>query len=229
MKGKVMNGRLLELATPGYSAARDELRERERALDVHREEVAAARRALPPGPVVAEDYAFSAIPDGATTRLSELFGGRRSLLVYSMMFGPGWDAPCPMCRMWVDGLHGVAGQLGERTAFAVVAAGSVPALTALAHERGWTRMPVLSSAGTGWAADMGSEDEDGNQVPVVLVLERSADGTIRLVYRGTPGLEPDGSGERGIDPVCPVWSVLDLLPEGRGDWYPAGDYSFVGA
>jgi hypothetical protein len=49
---------------------------------------------------------------------------------------------------------------------------------------------------------------------------------VRLVYRGMPGLEPDGLGERGIDPLCPVWSALDLLPAGRGDWYPAANYSF---
>jgi hypothetical protein len=25
--------------------------------------------------------------------------------------------------------------------------------------------------------------------------------------------------DRGIDPLCPVWSALDLLPADRGDWY----------
>jgi predicted dithiol-disulfide oxidoreductase (DUF899 family) len=27
--------------------------------------------------------------------------------------------------------------------------------------------------------------------------------------------------EGGLDQLTPVWSLLDLTPGGRGDWYPA--------
>jgi predicted dithiol-disulfide oxidoreductase (DUF899 family) len=30
--------------------------------------------------------------------------------------------------------------------------------------------------------------------------------------------------ERGIDLLSPVWNVLVLTPQGRGDWYPALGY-----
>jgi len=65
------------------------------------EAVAAARRELPPGGVVPEDYAFQRMAaDGASTdvRLSELFApGKDSLAIYSFMFprDPGDERPGP--------------------------------------------------------------------------------------------------------------------------------------
>ncbi|MFE5399799.1 hypothetical protein ACFQ9Z_00035 [Streptomyces sp. NPDC056580] len=34
----------------------------------------------------------------------------------------------------------------------------------------------------------------------------------------------DDVAERGIDLLAPVWHLLDLTPQGRGDWYPTLDY-----
>src|SRR5262245_19822210 len=84
----------MKLANPGetaaYRAARDRLLEQEIALRRQMEAVAAARRALPPGGPIPQDYAFDAIgADGAPckVKLSELFGEERdSLIVYNMMF-----------------------------------------------------------------------------------------------------------------------------------------------
>jgi predicted dithiol-disulfide oxidoreductase (DUF899 family) len=63
------------------------------------EAVADARRRLPPGGVVPEDYAFQAQgPDGgpAEVRLSELFApGKNSLVIYSMMFPRAADDTSP--------------------------------------------------------------------------------------------------------------------------------------
>lgn len=42
-------------------------------------------------------------------------------------------------------------------------------------------------------------------------------GHVRHLY-SLPANFLDGS-ERGIDLLSPVWNVLDLLPDGRGDWY----------
>src|SRR2546422_2216348 len=96
------------IAFPGesveYRAARDRLLEQEIELRRAMEAVAAARRELPPGGVVPEDYVFQrAGPDGSPTdvRLSELFApGRDSLLIYSFMFprDPGDHRPGPHAR-----------------------------------------------------------------------------------------------------------------------------------
>ena len=77
----------MRVAFPGesvqYRAARDRLLEQEVALRKAMEEVAQARRQLPPGGVVPEDYVFQgAAADGTPTdiRLSELFAGDRNSL-----------------------------------------------------------------------------------------------------------------------------------------------------
>ena len=73
-----------------YRAARDRLLEQEIELRRAMEAVAAARRELPPGGPIPEDYVFQgAGADGTPTdvRLSELFApGKGSLVIYSMMF-----------------------------------------------------------------------------------------------------------------------------------------------
>src|SRR6266576_7258053 len=84
-----------------YRAARDRLLNQEIELRREMEAVATARRQLPPGGEVPEDYVFHGKgPDGKAmeVRLSELFApGRDSLAIYSFMFprDPGDDSPGP--------------------------------------------------------------------------------------------------------------------------------------
>ena len=85
-----------------YRKARNRLLEAEIALRRQTEEVAALRRALPPGGEIPEDFEFERI--GAFQRpekvkLSELFGEHSTLLLYSYMFGPEKDLPCPGCQI----------------------------------------------------------------------------------------------------------------------------------
>jgi predicted dithiol-disulfide oxidoreductase (DUF899 family) len=109
--------------SPEYRAARDALLQREVALRRQMEAVAAELRALPPGGEVPEDYRFDRIgEDGspATVRMSGLFGGGDTLMLYHYMFprhsederpGPTSGAladvpleegPCPSCTALID-------------------------------------------------------------------------------------------------------------------------------
>jgi predicted dithiol-disulfide oxidoreductase (DUF899 family) len=54
------------------------------------------------------------------------------------------------------------------------------------------------------------------------VFTRAADGAV--YHRYTIGAEFDERNNRGIDPYTPVWNLFDLLPQGRGDWYPNHSY-----
>src|SRR5256714_15269939 len=87
--------------SPEYRAARDRLLAQEIELRRAMEAVAAARRRLPPGGRVPEDYAFQGQgADGAPAdvRLSDLFApGKNSLVIYSFMFprDPGDERPGP--------------------------------------------------------------------------------------------------------------------------------------
>lgn len=225
-----------------YRAARDRLLEQEIELRRVTEAVATARRALPPGGPVPDDYAFQGIGADATpaeVRLSELFApAKDSLLIYSFMFprdpdderpGPGSgqtaqlplaEGPCPSCVALLDQLDGAVEHVRERINFAVVAKAPLPRVLALADERGWRRLRLLSSAGNGYNADYLAETAEGSQRPMLNVFQR--DGRqIRhfwgseLFYAPTePGQDP-----RHVSTLEPVWNMFDLTREGRpADW-----------
>jgi predicted dithiol-disulfide oxidoreductase (DUF899 family) len=89
-----------------YRAARDRLLEREAELRHAMEAVAAARRELPPGGPVPEDFVFERpAPDRSPTpmRISELFApGRDTLLIYSFLFAPDREEACRMCTAFLS-------------------------------------------------------------------------------------------------------------------------------
>lgn len=210
-----------------YVAARDELRVAELEVTLQRERVAELRRQLPEGPLV-EDYdlleaSLDRAP-GAQVRLSELFSGPgRPLIVYQLMFGKLQVEPCPMCTMWVDGLNGIVEHVMQRADLAIVAAADVAALRGHAFDRGWSRLRVLSAGTSTFKRDLGSEDAEGYQEPRISVFAKDASGRIRLTYSVSPQLSGEMS-ERGIDLYCATWQLLDLTPEGRGDWYSSLRY-----
>jgi predicted dithiol-disulfide oxidoreductase (DUF899 family) len=92
-----------------YRAARNALLNDEIALRAQIETVAAKRRALPPGGKVSEDYVFERIGKNATpekVKMSELFGSHDTLILYSFMYGPERELPCPGCTHLLDGIDG---------------------------------------------------------------------------------------------------------------------------
>lgn len=234
------------IAFPGesaeYRAARARLLEQEIELRRAMEAVAVARRRLPPGGVVPEDYAFRGRgPDGAPVdvRLSELFApGRDSLVIYSMMFprDPGderpgppggrtallplLEGPCPSCTALLDQLDGAVEHVSQRVNFAVVGKAQVSHILAFAEERGWRRLRLLSSLGSTYNRDYLGETAEGHQRPMLNVFDRDG-GTIRhfwgseLLYAPTePGQDP-----RHVGTIEPLWNLYDLTRAGRGaDW-----------
>lgn len=200
-----------------YVRARTALIAAERQLRDAAERVAAMRRALPPGPdLTAHTLTVDGSDGPRAVPLAELFGGHRTLVVYHMMFGPADEQGCPMCGMWLDGLYGVRHHLRRHAALAAVGSAPLPRLTAWARRRGWHDLTVASAAGTAFNADLGAE-RDGEQLPGLTVLVR-AGGRVRHASTVQAFFPGDGAG-RGIDPYCVVWPVLDLLPQGRGDWW----------
>lgn len=92
--------------TQQYRDARDALLKDEQELVVRVKALAEKRRMLPPGGELKEDYVFQWATNGKIgqrVRLSELFAGKNTLLLYSFMFGPNWDNPCLSCTSLVDG------------------------------------------------------------------------------------------------------------------------------
>ena len=204
-----------------YRAARDALLKSEIELRAKIEAVAEERRKLPLGGRV-EDYRFKNL-NGDDCQISSLFGQQDSLALYSLMFAPGDDAPCPMCVSMLDGLNAQATHISQRIALAVVAANTPEALSALADARGWGNLNLVSAADTSYQRDYHAE-RDGGQLPIMNVFRREGDAVhhfwgSELFFADVPG-QP-----RHVDQLWPLWNVFDLTPEGRGeDWYPALNY-----
>lgn len=216
-----------------YRQARNELLKEELELRRHVERVAAQRRRLPVGGEVNEDYLFeeggSTLADETTVRsvrLSELFGDRDTLLVYSFMYGPAMAKACPMCTSLLDGLNGQAAHIRQRAAFAVVAKSPIKRLRGYARERAWDELRLLSSAKNSYNRDYFGESADGSQETMMNVFVRR-DGKVLHFYGSELRFEPADAGQnpRHVDMLWPLWNTLDLTPEGRGsDFYPKLSY-----
>src|SRR3954453_12459892 len=102
-----------------YRKARNFLLAEEIELRRHIERVAELRRALPPGGEVPENYAL--IGEDGPVKFADLFGDKQTLVVYSYMFGPQRERPCPMCTSLLSAWDGTAGNFHQRAALAVFA------------------------------------------------------------------------------------------------------------
>jgi predicted dithiol-disulfide oxidoreductase (DUF899 family) len=216
-------------ASDEYIAARRKLLDLERALRDSLEEVASARRALPSGTALGT-YRFAEGPRALAQdepvchpTLREVFGDYDTLFVYHLMFAPTDTEACSMCSMWVDGFHGVSPHLAQHTAFAVIAKAPLPQLRAWGRRRGWEGLRLLSSYDNTFNPDMGVEEPDGSQRPAVSVFVKDGE-QVRHFYTMQADFSREGP-ERGIDLLSPVWHVLDLLPQGRGQWYAENTYA----
>jgi predicted dithiol-disulfide oxidoreductase (DUF899 family) len=225
-----------------YRAARDRLLEAEIELRRDMEAVAAARRDLPPGGPIPEDYVFQGEGSDRETvdvRMSDLFErGKDSLAIYSFMFPrdpeddrPGpvreqetakltlHEGPCPSCVALLDQLDGAMEHASQRLNFAVVAKSPLPRILTWAKERGWRRLRLLSSAGNNYNRDYLAETPEGAQRPMLNVFHRDGDeirhfwGSELFYAPWDPGQDP-----RHVGALEPLWNLFDLTPEGRPDW-----------
>jgi len=86
-----------------WQAARDELLQREKEHTRMGDELARQRRELP-WVTIEKEYRFDT--DDGTRTLAGLFDGRSQLLFYHFMFGPSYEAGCPVNSSMADGLNG---------------------------------------------------------------------------------------------------------------------------
>jgi predicted dithiol-disulfide oxidoreductase (DUF899 family) len=203
-----------------YRAARTALLAEEIELRRHLERVAAQRRALPPGGEVIGDYQFEG--EGGSANFADLFGDKQTLAIYSYMFGPERERPCPMCTNLLGGFEGNATDIGQRIALAVVARSPIGRLVAWKQERGWRNLQLYSDVNGDYSRDYHGVLPDGTEIPSFNVFTRR-DGTIRHFWSGemTGDSADPGQDPRGAPDFAPLWNVLDTTPEGRGrDWYP---------
>jgi predicted dithiol-disulfide oxidoreductase (DUF899 family) len=195
-----------------YREARDALVADERALIEKVKAVAAKRRTLPLGGELKEDYVFQRASDGKVgekVKFSELFGDKSSLLIYSFMFGPSWDNPCPSCTSLVDGFDRTWYSVSRDAAFVAIAKAQPERIDAWAKRRGWSQIPLLSGFESPFQADYKCQeaDDDDMQWPVMHAFTRR-DGRI-FHFWATESMS------NHVDTVWPYWNLFDFTPEGR--------------
>jgi predicted dithiol-disulfide oxidoreductase (DUF899 family) len=230
-----------------YRRERNRLLEAEIELRRTIERVAAHRRALPPGGAVPDDYRFErAVGGEGEVRFSELFApGKDTLVIYSFMFprssgdtrpGPGSgetarlplaETPCPSCTSILDSLDGAAVHLAQRLNLAVVAKSAPERIGTFARERGWRHLRLLSSRNNTYNRDYRAETPDAEQIPILNVFVRDGEGirhawATELMFAS----REEGEEPRHVDPIWPIWNLLDMTPEGRGTEpdFPGLDY-----
>lgn len=229
--------------TDEYRGARNALLQQEIALRRQIEAVAALRRALPPGGEVPEDYVFERIDQHLRPEkipMSKLFGRRQALILYSFMYGPERDTPCPMCTHLLDSVNGAASHVAQRASLYVVAKSPIARLMAWARARGWTHLNFLSTAGNSYDADYFG---DSSKLPApirqawgfkegevrdetMFNVFRLDNGTVRHFWGSELTWAPMESGQhhRSGDAANALWGLLDMTPEGRGQFIPKVDY-----
>jgi len=216
-----------------WRAQRDELLAEEKELTRRGDELAERRRRLPWVPVEKE-YEFETA-DG-TKSLAELFDGRSQLLVYHFMFGPGWEAGCPVCSSIADTLAPQVPHLKARDATLLLASRApLDKLLSYRERMGWG-IEWVSSGGTDFNRDLGflhTEEElrpflEG-EIPPTVELNARMCGTdvVGYVSEG-PGLSVYAQSDRavyrtyvstarGLEFAMAYYGLLDRTPRGRDE------------
>jgi len=201
-----------------YRAARTRLLADEIELRRHIARVAAQRRALPPGAEVTGSYRFEG--EEGEVDLPGLFRGKDTLVAYTAMYGPDRKAPCPMCTNLIDGWSGNAADIDQKASLVFIATSPLARLLDWKRDRGWRDVRLYSDLTGAFQKDWFGLHPEGFEVPALNVFRRDGD-LVRHFWTGEMTEGDPGQDPRGAPDAAPLWTVLDLTPEGReGDWYP---------
>jgi predicted dithiol-disulfide oxidoreductase (DUF899 family) len=220
-----------------WLAAREELLRREKEHTRMGDELARQRRELPWVPIEKE-YRFETVE--GTRPLTELFDGRSQLLVYHFMFGPSYEAGCPVCSSSADAVNGVLPHLRARDATMLyVSRAPLEKLQAYKRRMGWG-FPWVSSSDSDFNFDFGfsyTEEQVREQMGPALegepppVLRQMADATgtdVAGYLSEAPGFSAfalaEGAvyhtystGARGLEFLMGYYPILDRAPKGRDE------------
>ncbi len=219
-----------------WDAARGELLKREKELTRMGDELAAQRQELP-WVAVEKEYTLHTA-DGRKT-LAELYDGRSQLLIYHFMFGPSYEAGCPVNSSIADSFDSLIPHLKARDVTLIAVSGApIEKLLAYRERMGWS-FNWASSYESDFNADLGfssslEQTREAiepilDQLPPVAFRNAKVAGTDiygyltelfgftvftfaeRTVYQtySTTG--------RGVEFLMPYYGFLDRAPKGRDE------------
>ena len=223
--------------------ARLDLLKMEKALTRTSDAVAKQRQALP-WVRVEKNYQFET--DDGEESLKGLFRGRSQLLVYHLMFGPDYKAPCPSCSMIADGFNGFWEHLAHHDVMLwAISRAPLEKLQERKRRMGWS-FPWASSFGSDFNFDYGvgfTEAQQGGgyeynfqeQAAIEPTAKGAPDGfaamcgvSLPTFLREMPGMSAFvlENGEvyhsystyaRGLDGLWGAYQWLDRAPLGRNE------------
>ncbi len=196
---------------------------REKEFTRLRDQLSAERRAMP-WVKVDKEYVFDR-PEGKAT-LADLFEGRRQLIVYHFMFGPGWEEGCPSCSFLSDHIDGAVVHLAQRdVTLLAVSRAPLRQIEAFKKRMGW-RFTWVSSHGTDFNLDyhvsftkeqMAKGVVDYNFTPREFPSEEAPG--LSVFYQDEQGgvFHTYSTYARGLDLLVGAYNYLDLAPKGRDE------------
>jgi len=216
-----------------WQAEREELLKEEKELTRRGDELTSKRRELP-WVAVEKDYRFET-EDGTKT-LADLFDGRSQLLVYHFMFGPPYEAGCPVCSSIADTLDPQVVHLTARdTTLLLASRAPLEKLLAYRERMGWG-IDWVSSNGSDFNRDLGFLHTEEELKPF---LQRDIPATVeqnaRMCGTDAAGYVSEGPGlsvyaladgtvyrtyvttARGLEPAMAYYGLLDRTPKGRDE------------
>ena len=228
--------------------ARLDLLKAEKELTRRGDELAKRRQALP-WVRIDKDYRFDT--DEGQASLRDLFRGRSQLIVYHLMFGPDYTAPCASCSMIADGFNGFWEHLAHHDVMQwAISRAPLDKIQAHRRKTGWT-FPWASSSGSDFNYDFfvgftEEQQDDGFEynyqekppLPAEMPAEPDSHAGMcgvdwRTFMRDMPGMSAFAmeNGEiyhtystygRGLDVLWGAYQWLDRAPLGRNE--PGGPW-----
>jgi len=226
-----------------WLAARDELLKREKEHTRLGDEIAQLRRDLP-WVRVEKDYLFET--DDGEKSLAELFDGRSQLLVYHFMFGPSYEAGCPVNSSIADSIDGVVSHVQARDAtLLLVSQAPLEKLQAYKRRMGWS-IPWASASPSDFNFDLGfsqTEEQSREAVAQIALPSRELEGAFPpIVEQNARATGTDITGYltespgfsafvregdevyhaysttwRGLEFLMAYYPILDHAPKGRDE------------
>jgi predicted dithiol-disulfide oxidoreductase (DUF899 family) len=218
-----------------WKTERDKLLVEEKELTHRNDELTKKRQDLP---WVAVETEYSFETEHGTKTLADLFDGRSQLLIYHFMFGPTYEAGCPVCSSIADSIAPQVPHLNARDVTAMfVSRGPLEKLQSYRQRMGWD-IGWASTVGSDFNRDLGflhTEEElkpflESGEIPVTVTQNAEMCGTDAAGYVAEgPGLsvyaKSDGTvyrtyvtTARGLEqPAMSYYNLLDRTPVGRNE------------
>ena len=219
-----------------WLAARAALLEREKEHTRMGDELAKQRRELPWVPVE-KQYTLKTA-DGRKS-VAELFDGRSQLLIYHFMFGPSYQAGCPVNSSIADSFDSLIPHLSARDVTLIAVSGApIEKLLAYRERMGWS-FNWASSYESDFNTDLGFSSSPAQTRDAI---ERILDDLPPVAFRNAEEAGTDIYGYltelfgftaftlqdetvyqtysttgRGVEFLMPYYGFLDRAPKGRDE------------